>query len=134
MSKLQLRFLLPLLATLVLAAWIAIPVLDRLTVRWFARDLGIRGALVADSLSDSIADGLAEPRRRRLQALFDRIVRDERLYAVALCDGSGRYIQRSGGFPRSVECTRLREIAARPDPILRLDGGSGACRRLQGGP
>jgi len=124
MSKLQLRFLLPLLATLVLAAWIAIPVLDRLTVRWFARDLGIRGALVADSLSDSIADGLAEPRRRKLQALFDRIVRDERLYAVALCDGSGRYIQRSGGFPRSVECTRLREIAARPDPILPLDGGS----------
>ena len=37
--RLQLRFLVPLLLTLVAAAVIALPLLDQLTLRWFARDL-----------------------------------------------------------------------------------------------
>ena len=37
--RLQLRFLLPLLVTLVAAAYLAVPLLDSVTLRWFSRDL-----------------------------------------------------------------------------------------------
>ena len=54
--RLQLRFLLPLAATLVVAAYLAVPLMDQVTLRWFSRDLNSRGVLVANALSDSIAD------------------------------------------------------------------------------
>ena len=52
--NLQLRFLIPLLLTLVAAAYFATPLMDQLTLRWFSRDLNTRGALVTNALSDSI--------------------------------------------------------------------------------
>ncbi|HEY4037446.1 MAG TPA: hypothetical protein VGM15_01380, partial [Burkholderiaceae bacterium] len=36
--RLQLRFLVPLVVTLVAAAYLALPLMDRLTLRWFSRD------------------------------------------------------------------------------------------------
>jgi hypothetical protein len=57
--RLQLRFLLPLVVTLVVAATLAVPLLDQVTLRWFSRDLNSRGLLVANALSDSVAEALA---------------------------------------------------------------------------
>ena len=53
--RLQLRFLVPLVLTLVAAGNLAVPLMDRLTLRGFSRDLDLRGARVANALSDSIA-------------------------------------------------------------------------------
>ena len=58
--RLQLRFLIPLLLTLGVAAYLALPLMDRLTLRWFSRDLTMRSELVTNALSDSIADAIAE--------------------------------------------------------------------------
>lgn len=124
MLSLQLRFLVPLLATLVAAAWISVPVLDQLTLRWFARDLNIRGALVTNTLSDAISDALTEARGRKLQALFDRVVQDERLYAIALCSADGVIVRRSASFPKALSCGDARQAALLPDPRLGLDGGA----------
>jgi trehalose-6-phosphate synthase len=124
MLSLQLRFLVPLLVTLVAAAWISVPVLDQLTLRWFARDLNIRGALVTNTLSDAISDALTEARGRKLQALFDRVVQDERLYAIALCSADGVIVRRSASFPKALSCGDARQAALLPDPRLGLDGGA----------
>jgi len=124
--SLQLRFMLPLLVTLVASAYFSLPLLDQLTLRWFSRDLNIRGALVTNSLSDSIAEALAgtsNARNKRLQALFDRIVQDERLYAIALCTADETIIRRTTSFPPSLACSQARQIAAQPDQRLDLDGG-----------
>ena len=83
--RLQLRFLLPLMATLVLAATLAVPLLDQVTLRWFSRDLNSRGALVANTLSDSVAQALVADRPAQLRGLFERSVQDERLFAIGLC-------------------------------------------------
>jgi trehalose 6-phosphate synthase len=83
--RLQLRFLLPLVATLVLAAMLAVPLLDQVTLHWFSRDLNSRGLLVASTLSDSVADALVSRRPARLQLLFERAAQDERLFAIGLC-------------------------------------------------
>ena len=106
--NLQLRFLAPLLVTLVVAAYFALPLMDRLTLRWFARDLNMRGNLVTNTLSDSIADALSDAKGARLQALFDRAVQDERLFAIGLCSLDGTLLRRTASFPRSLDCRQAR--------------------------
>ena len=69
--RLQLRFLVPLLLTLGVAAYLALPLVDRLTLRWFSRDLVTRGELLTNALSDSISDAVKDPEGVRLKALFD---------------------------------------------------------------
>ena len=86
--RLQLRFLIPLLLTLGVAAYLALPLMDRLTLRWFSRDLTMRSELVTNALSDSIADAIADPEGSRLEALFNRATKDERLIAIGLCSGN----------------------------------------------
>jgi hypothetical protein len=56
--RLQLRFLLPLVVVVVATAYLVLPVVDRITLRWFARDLDSRGAVVANALSDSVVEAL----------------------------------------------------------------------------
>ncbi|MDE2277419.1 MAG: trehalose-6-phosphate synthase, partial [Burkholderiales bacterium] len=122
--RLQLRFIVPLVLTLVAAAYLALPVMDRLTLRWFSRDLQMRATLVANTLSDSIADAVANGQTDRLQALFNRVVQDERLLAIALCDPRGKMIQRSVGMPGSMSCPEAARTAQQTDPVLKLPAGS----------
>jgi len=122
--RLQLRFLLPLVVTLAVAAYLALPVMDRLTLRWFARDLNLRGVLVTNALSDSIVQAMDDPKGIRLQTIFNRAVQDERLVALGLCAPDGVLLRRVGAFPASLDCTTAREIAQRPNPQLPLEGGA----------
>ncbi len=122
--RLQLRFLLPLLATLIAAASVAVPLLDQLTLRWFSRDLNSRGVLVANALSDSVADALVNGQLGRLAPLFDRSAQDERLFALGLCDPGGHLLQRTSHFPDTLGCGVAIGLAARPDPRLSLAGGT----------
>ena len=122
--NLQLRFLLPLGATLVAAAYLAVPVMDQVTLRWFSRDLNSRGVLVANALSESIAGALQADRPARLRLLFDRAAQDERLYAVGLCSPEGRLLQSTERFPATLGCADARRIAQDSEPRLDLAGGA----------
>jgi alpha,alpha-trehalose-phosphate synthase [UDP-forming] len=121
--RLQLRFLLPLLVTLGVAATLAVPVLDQVTLRWFSRDLNSRGVLVANALSDSLAEAMASGRATRLRPLFERAAQDERLYALALCDAEGRLTQSTERYPSMLSCSRAIELARQTEPHLALEGG-----------
>jgi trehalose-6-phosphate synthase len=121
--RLQLRFLLPLAVTLIVAATLAVPVMDQVTLRWFSRDLNSRGALVANALSDTITDALVATRVARLQPLFDRAALDERLFALGLCGPDGRLLQSTDRFPQSLSCARAVELASEAEPRLPLAGG-----------
>lgn len=121
--RLQLRFLLPLVITLVVAAYLALPLLDSLTLRWFARDLTLRGALVTNALSDSVAATLHDRTNARLSALFARAVQDERLVALGLCTRDVLE-QHSAGYPRDLDCAKARALANQSLPYLPLPTGS----------
>ncbi|HSV33929.1 MAG TPA: trehalose-6-phosphate synthase [Ramlibacter sp.] len=121
--RLQLRFLLPLALVLSAAAYFALPLMDRLTLRWFARDLNMRGVLVANALSESIADAMPDPRGRKLQALFNRAAQDERLVAIGLCSPQKKLLHSTPTFPKDLDCLRAEQIAIEPDPLLRIGGG-----------
>ena len=122
--RLQLRFLLPLVITLVAAAYLAAPLMDQVTLRWFSRDLNSRGTLVANALSDSVASALLVDRTARLRPLFDRAVQDERLFAIGLCSIDGKLQQRTPGFPGSLSCTAAGALAQQADPRLALASGA----------
>lgn len=122
--RLQLRFLLPLAVALMVAAYLAAPLMDRVTLRWFSRDLNSRGIVVANALSDSVAEALQSSRLQRIKPLFDRAVLDERLVAVGLCDLQGGYLQKTDSFPSTLSCTRAVEIALQEEPRLPLTSGA----------
>jgi len=121
--NLQLRFLIPLVLTLVAAAFVALPLMDQLTLRWFSRDLNSRGALVTNALSETIADTLADVRQTRLATLLERTVQDERLYAVGLCSLNGVLLRHTASYPMSLGCAQAQEIARQGDSRVDLAGG-----------
>lgn len=121
--RLQLRFLLPLLIVLLAAAYFALPLMDRLTLRWFSRDLTLRGELVANALSDSIAESLRGPSFDRLQPLFQRAIANERLIAVALCSRDDALLRATPAYPATLDCRSAREIATQASPVMAVVGG-----------
>jgi trehalose 6-phosphate synthase len=121
--RLQLRFLVPLLLTLVATAYFTLPLMDQLTLRWFARDLNTRGELVANTLSDSIIESLAQQSGRRLQMQLDRATQDERMVAVGLCSPEGKLLNHTAAFPKTLDCKSAAQIAQQRDPRLRIEGG-----------
>jgi len=122
--RLQLRFLLPLVVVITAAAYVSVPLSDSLTLRWFARDLTLRGASLTSAMSDSIASELQQPQGRKLRALFDRTVQDERLVAIGLCSATGTLLQRTAAFPRTLDCASATALSSQAEPTLRLDAGS----------
>ena len=122
--RLQLRFLLPLTVTLVLAAMLAVPLLDQVTLRWFSRDLNSRGMLVAGALTDAVAEALQTHRTERLRPLFERATQDERMYAIGLCSPSGELLQHTQRFPPELSCRHALDVAQQGEPQLALAGGS----------
>ena len=121
--RLQLRFLVPLLLVLGGAAYLALPVMDGLTLRWFSRDLNLRGELLTNALADPIAQALKDAGAERLQPLFDRASNDERLVALALCSPEGALLQRTARYPVWLDCAAARTAAAQQPPGIQIPGG-----------
>jgi trehalose 6-phosphate synthase len=121
--RLQIRFLVPLVLTLAAAAYLALPLLDALTLRWFARDLTLRGAMVTSAMSESLAQALEAGGKTRIERLFTGAVQDERLLGLGLCSLQGVLLERSALFPQNVTCAQAQAIAARDLPSLALASG-----------
>ncbi len=121
--RLQLRFLIPLLITVVVAAYLSLPLVDQLTLRWFGRDLNTRGELVANTLSDPVSEALSQGNDRRLRTLIDRAVQDQRMVAIGLCSLDGTLMYRTRGYPPGLSCAQAHAVAQRLDPRIRIEGG-----------
>ncbi len=121
--RMQLRFLLPLVATMLVTAYLALPLMDKLMLHWFSRDVTLRGSLVANSMSDAIEERLADDSTPRLQALFDRVMQDERLVAIGLCVDEGAPLVHTAALPASVTCAQLRQASLQDSARMQLDGG-----------
>jgi alpha,alpha-trehalose-phosphate synthase [UDP-forming] len=107
----------------VATAYLVLPIVDRVTLRWFARDLDSRGAVVANALSDSVVEAMRANRPHQLEKLFDRAVQDERLFAIGLCSPDGRMLERTAAFPPELNCFNALEVSSKRDPRLLLPGG-----------
>ncbi|MCB2020440.1 MAG: trehalose-6-phosphate synthase [Burkholderiaceae bacterium] len=98
--------------------------MDGMTLRWFSRDVNSRGTLVANALSDSVAEAIDTSRLERLRPLFDRTVKGERLFAIGLCSPDGRLLLATSAFPGTLTCRAALELSEQIDPRLALTGGA----------
>jgi hypothetical protein len=126
--RLQLRFLLPLAATLIAAAYLAAPLMDQVTLRWFSRDLNSRGALVANALSDSLAEALLSEQGRPIAVPVRPHVAGRAAFAIGLCSPEGKLLQKTDRFPSSLSCVAALELSRHAESTLALTGGPGAGR------
>jgi trehalose 6-phosphate synthase len=106
--RLTLRFLVPLIVALALFAYAAVPMVDTLTTRWFVRDLDMRSNLIANTVQEPLEEMIKAGSPARVLGFFQRLLSDERLYAVGLCLSADAAPIATGAF-------RARSAARRSD-------------------
>lgn len=136
--RLSLRFILPLILALAGVAYAVIPLVDRLTLRWFERDLDSRASLIANAADETIQQMIATSDTTKLLQLFARITRDEKLTAVAYCPTPDSRPIATPTFSSHLHCaavdTARTSLLAGPDSSLYLSvravGEAGSAGRL----
>lgn len=121
--RLSLRFVIPLVLAMAGLAYLVVPVVDTLTVRWFVRDLDTRSRLLGSAMQESLAEYIQQGARTKVYALFMRAIQDERLYALALCDDQGKFISKTPAYPDVLGCAQPTTEKDRPTSLVRLPQG-----------
>ena len=119
--RLSLRFILPLIFALAAVAYAVIPLVDRLTLRWFERDLDSRATLIASASGETLQQLVSAGDRQRLLQFFTRITQDEKLSAAGFCAMSATTPIATPTFPRDLKCASLDSAGSR---LLSGHGGS----------
>jgi len=122
--RLSLRFIVPLMLALAALAYLAVPLVDKLTVRWFMRDLDIRAQLIANTMQEPLGELVGQRMPARIAALFARSVRDERLYAAGFCSASDRMIYKTATMPGEVGCVASDLAEGFAGTVVHLSTGS----------
>jgi len=119
----SLRFILPLALALSGLAYTVIPLVDNLTLKWFVRDIEIRSELIAATIGSSLADSLAANSKAKLAGSLERLIQDERLYAVGFCDRDGTMVYKTQTFPPSILCDGDASLKSERTAVLQLARG-----------
>ncbi len=116
--RLSLRFLVPLLLAIGAFAYLAVPLADTLMQRWFVRDLDMRSSLIAATVQEPLSNLIVAGSTPAIVAFFNRMLRDDRLYAVAVCLGAKGEPVATANFPRGIDCSNLVAYADAGEHVL----------------
>ncbi len=122
--RLSLRFVLPLAMVLGLSAYVVVPLVDDLTLRWFIRDLDTRSQSLANALQDPLQEYVPARAEKKITQLFDRAMRDERLYAIAFCGPDEAPLYKTATYPKSLGCRLEKESDGKRQSLVRLPEGA----------
>ena len=121
--RLSLRFIIPLFLALGALAYAVVPLVDKLALQWFERDLDLRATLIASTVQEPLRDLIRAGDRTRLLQFFTRISLDERLYAVGFCPmGLGEPIA-TPTLPAEIRCARLEPYSSPSGQLLQSPDG-----------
>src|SRR6266702_4365024 len=121
--RLSLRFIIPLFLALGALAYAVVPLVDKLALQWFERDLDLRATLIASTVQEPLRDLIRAGNRTRLLQFFTRISQDERLYAVGFCPmGLGEPIA-TPTLPAEIRCARLEPYSSPSGQLLQSPDG-----------
>jgi trehalose 6-phosphate synthase len=121
----SLRFVVPLALALAAIAYAVVPLVDRLTLQWFVRDLDARGALIARTSQEQLTELIREPgvAKARVLRYFDRIMQGERIYGLAFCDRVGKLVYATAHFPQAARCPPADDRLPSRSYVLELADG-----------
>ena len=120
--QLSLRFIAPLTITLAVLAYALVPLVETLTLRWWTNDLEMRARLIANTMQDQLAEFVAQESWSRINALFNRALQDERLYAIAYCTPAGELAYMTATYPASLGCGRTAPRDGQPQTVRLAHG------------
>ena len=111
---------------LVLAAlaYSVMPLVDRLTVRWFVRDLNLRANLVANTIDGPLQSLVATDDTAAIMRFFSKITQDERMYAIAVCPGDRIEPISTQSLPAEITCANLDAYSDPAGKLITLAQGS----------
>jgi trehalose 6-phosphate synthase len=121
--RLSLRFVVPLLIALAAFAYAVVPLVDKLTLKWFSRDLDIRANFVANAVEEPLQELIPAGNRRRILQFFTRMTQDERLLAVGFCPLDRSEPIATPTFPKEVSCATLDRFANPSGGLLQTEKG-----------
>lgn len=121
--RLSLRFVLPLGLVIALFAYAVVPLVDNLTLRWFVKDLDARSQSLANALQEPLLEYIPQKSEKKVIQLFDRALRDERLYAMAFCDPSGKVMYKTSTYPAVLGCRMSEDPKSKPQSLVRFPTG-----------
>lgn len=122
--RLSLRFILPLAFVLGLMAYGVVPLVDSLTFKWFTRDIDMRTKLIASSMLDSLVPLVETPgSTTKIQKLFNRVIQDERLYALGFCDLNNRLLYKTQTFSDGIGCENPETSGEPHSRVLKFPQG-----------
>jgi trehalose 6-phosphate synthase len=122
--RLSLRFLFPLALVLASLAYAVIPLVDSLTLKWFVRDLDIRADLIGRTVEGTLADLLTAESKTKLLAYFNRMIQDERLFAIGFCDRDNRLAYKTQTYPEGIPCEGKGAVEAGQTALLNVPRGA----------
>ena len=122
--RLTLRFLFPLALVLAGLAYAVIPLVDSLTLKWFVKDLEMRAELIGRMVEAPLGDLLAAESKTKLMAYFNRIIQDERLFAIGFCDRNNRLLYKTQTYPDAIPCDGNTTILAGRTALVQLPRGA----------
>ncbi len=102
--RLSLRFILPLALALAAIAYAVVPLVDTFMLQWSVRDTDTRASLITNTIQESLQPLVREGSRAKLLRFFDRLIQDERLFALGFCDPSRKLVYKTFTFPASITC------------------------------
>lgn len=114
------RLIIPVAALVVLIGLLSGPFAERLVSSWGKKDLQLRARLIANSLDERVVEELPQQGSVRAQRQFERLVRDDRLYAVGFCSKNGGLTNASAEFFKDFECAPTTEET---DDVVSLPSG-----------
>ncbi|MFL5554740.1 MAG: trehalose-6-phosphate synthase, partial [Gemmatimonadaceae bacterium] len=116
--RLSLRFIVPLVLVLAALAYSVMPLVDRLTFRWFGNDLRLRSVLVANTIDEPLRALIEANDAPGMRRFFARIAQDERIFALGFCPVQKTTAIATPTFPRKIKCAELNKFSAPADQIL----------------
>jgi len=117
------RFIIPLVIAMTILAYALLPLVDKLTLHWFIRDLDMRSQLIANTIQEPLGEFLEQGNTARINSLMRRAIQDERLFAMGFCDNQGKLLYSTPKFPDDVTCPSPDSPAPEKPSILKLPSG-----------
>ncbi|MEO8847548.1 MAG: trehalose-6-phosphate synthase [Casimicrobiaceae bacterium] len=121
--RLSLRFIIPLLIALGLAAYATVPLIEHQMLSWFSLDLDARATLIANSSRDPLLALLDSGDDAAIGAYFNRLTNDERLYAIGLCTATSAMPLATRDMPPQFDCATLRAHLNQPGQLIHGERG-----------
>lgn len=122
--RLSLRFILPLIIALALMAYSVFPFISSLTLKWFSKDIDVRVQLISNTIHDFVGDLIVNKDTDKINKLFNKIILDEKIYAISFCDKSQNILIKSDNFPESINCFKNSNEVDIKNEITKIDNNS----------